>query len=1693
MTTPTPPIETGLNADFLAGVKQSLTELESDNLFPPITPAETLFAEPEKPPIGSNHAANFADKWAAINGLPLSAADQVHADMLLNGATVEDYTIQRISQIKPASNIRDIINNNELTQEQRYRAITHEINTTTADDLTSFDSLVFEYFRLKQDGIYYKDLPLAVVEQQRDTLSLQEQNALSVINSQTQLAKWRRIVEDTAATFGWKDWKDMAGEVALQEFALIYNILSRAGLTQYLATNADIPLNFWQSLLPGSAREAIRKELTAAVDTGEVENMLTSMTEDLLKLRDDPVVGPLITDINAVEFLMFTLTDEALTGQPIDKMDKFFGNFEFFVEAIFSVAVITAIAKRSSKIGKLMLAGQASDEPISILDAYRQTDKSKLTQVTSTVRNSKEHRQILEKLLDEATANKYQINADAAGLALLPKPAIMTDDVVAVLGDPANVAPIERMNAAAEKVIGKAGRMTRREMLSTDEQVNAILKELNLLDDADQIRHYGSSSTIDVTDEGYKISAIYGQFSNSGWTSFDDLLLELRLLDPEFRRFEIVMKADDGTFAPIILTTKQLEKIKETAESMGGSWKVNKHTRFGDLVRMGLPETEIGKILQGEEYFLRRIEERGWHPTDKAAFNTKTLSSGIIKDHFLWFLPPHAKFKPEFYNPFLTSWLDEQAVVATLKEITIPFRKLSAKDQRYVQGILEWSEEYAKKHGRTPTFSNIRKQFPSMSDKQLIGLASYRKATETNWVLTNYALYKEMYGAGYQTMRPLNSSELASYHGAVLERGAKGLSGEFVHVVDPLTLKTRVYTKAEIDALYAKGDSVMEIDIPIKTVDEGVIGTRILIDQTEYRISKLSDEVLEDHPGYYPRFYSDPYYLIKVHNVLRNGVKTEVETAIRTVVSHGEGVVYRNRMLKAYRNRYKDTPANIPKIRIMPAKNLRQTESAIFQKQVFQTEGRLFFDKRNFDRLPNTNRSRAEIEDAGIALDRAINLVSRQLAGQDPLRMAKSGWKKLYSTLPGVEELGLNSKPMYVVEKELKALRAKHGPSDPELKKQYDAALHYIRYFRLMEGTAGDLLPAIREFLMTTFQTLESYWKGNPKVWRGLQNWAQTTDPFRAVRSISHTLFIKMRPLRQLPMQTAQVMFLSGLDPAYVASTRIFYDMAALAIGKRQILDGVDMGFGLKTLAKTMGLSPKQYRQLVIQIDDSGLWQAIDVHDFSGEVVNMNRRAINLPSAGSNPLSGLVYQGRKISQATLDVLGQGFVKGEMNNITGTYMIALRRYMKENNIKDLTKIDTKGWDTIRVDTSNLALGMVKPNNMAYQRGFFSMALQFKSFQHKAFIALLGQNPAIKSKEAAFRLWVSGTLLYGAEFWGMHKFVTTVLENSGLEWMNETKLNVPGSDTSYTFADWIRSGLLFNMINAVGQEINPDSHHVDLSPLVPSFGGDRWTEDFVTNIFQDPIGLAFGPAGTLVDKFSHGFKTATRLAIGLDDKDPHERLTIWLKQFATSGAVPLFSDAHRGFLAYKLRRMYTSTGKLLPFEPDVMSTLARIAGFGTVAEWKYYNVYSDALFNEKETYNQAVKEMANFIAGPLSQYYNHEINEEYIDEVLGFAIDMYKDELGEQRVVEFLEDVVNTAVQGYPKTALEQMTGPLLEHPLSPEVLVEAKRTLESIPSISAEDVLKTMQILEEISKAGSEANEINLQFIENQNRDRMRNQ
>ena len=241
-------------------------------------------------------------------------------------------------------------------------------------------------------------------------------------------------------------------------------------------------------------------------------------------------------------------------------------------------------------------------------------------------------------------------------------------------------------------------------------------------------------------------------------------------------------------------------------------------------------------------------------------------------------------------------------------------------------------------------------------------------------------------------------------------------------------------------------------------------------------------------------------------------------------------------------------------------------------------------------------------------------------------------------------------------------------------------------------------------------------------------------DPFRWARSVAFNVFIVFRPVRQLALQSAQISYLTALDPLYITSGRIFKDSLALRRGVKKLTTaGYADGWNDSHWAKSMGVSRKEYKRVVEEFHRSGLLQTVDVHAFNPSA----NRARNVRLKDTK-LSKAYYKFRGWTSQGKQAFQQGFDIGESNNLTFTYMIALRRGLKDSGLKSLTQLSRAQFDEIAQDASNLALAMTRPNKFGYQSGAMRMVTQFLSFSHKAALGMLGLNPSISGKQASYGL-------------------------------------------------------------------------------------------------------------------------------------------------------------------------------------------------------------------------------------------------------------------------------------------------------------------------------------------------------------------
>jgi len=904
-------------------------------------------------------------------------------------------------------------------------------------------------------------------------------------------------------------------------------------------------------------------------------------------------------------------------------------------------------------------------------------------------------------------------------------------------------------------------------------------------------------------------------------------------------------------------------------------------------------------------------------------------------------LPPNAKFGDEIYGNFLRAYMAEQTIIKNFEVMFTPFYKMGLKDKQFVTSTFEWMEDFGKEFGRSPELSDIYSKYDGITPTQISGMVALRTGMDTMHELFNRRLYREFKANGYQTARP-SQSNLPTYHGSVLGR-ADVRSGA---VLDPMSGDLIAMSTREMDDFYNAGGRIMKLDIAVDVPKRtNAQADLVKIDAADgYTVGDLSTRPLKYHPGYNMRFYDDPYYVIKkktgttLNGAAQPGGRGISKEAIWTAGSQLEA--------EQKIRRIKAEPG--VEWEVVRAKDISQTESTLLQKQSIHREGRMFWDERNAERLPDVNGNRAKLEDPIKSTEKGIALAARQLAGEDLMKSMKGAFEAEYADdfiKRGVfENSSMGEIVAYLTAK-------KRNSTDKLLKKRYQDAIDLVKYFRLMQGVESNAIPALREAVIGLAHTINAGTGGTAlgnKVFGSIEKWGQQMDPLRNMRSVAFNAFMVIRPIRQAILQSAQIAYLAPLKPTYVASPKFFRDAFGLRRGIATLRkSGFDDGLSVKKAAKAMGLSTKEYRLLIKEFDRSGLVDLVDVHSFSGGARRHSK--IALPDS---PVGHIGYRAKQATLGTRDWLQRvGFDFGERNNVTFTYNLALRRTMDDNGYKSVLDLTRGDWDKLKVDASNLALGMVRPNNFGYQSGALSVGTQFLSFSHKAMLGLLGANPAISSRDA-LKIVMGTYLLYGANMFGARDMVETQLKLMGV-----SDRPIPGMGEA-TLVDFLSAGVIETALNEFGKLTTDDYKDLDLSFLAPGVDLDRIIEMQVETLVDQPWKVVFGPFGNIFSKTLSGLEFIDWYKSGKPDADPADKYIV-AGDAMLRGAIPQYNDLVMSYMGYQLGLWYSASGEALPLRPTMNGLLARgMFGGRTREELTYYRL-QNAKYDSDEFYNEIVR--------------------------------------------------------------------------------------------------------------------------------------
>lgn len=1293
--------------------------------------------------------------------------------------------------------------------------------------------------------------------------------------------KARKEVNGLVATQGWDTNADMIANIATQDFIPFYSIISRQVLAVNMAKAAGVDNLGFGWLFLGEARQKMRDHLIN-LPPEQMQAAAKAQREMIERWQHDPIMAPLASKYNVLEQFEVTWSEDVLSGRSSkDTMDRFLGNFESLVEAAFSVMTL-------AKAGT------------TVRGAFTATDAIDARKAAATVGEPGVVSRIDDEFLKSELADTFQMDPDAANTTQLPRPVMLVDDIEELPQGSKDVLVMSEL--VRGEILSSSNGLTGAALTPLD-KTNAVNKAYHDLDISDGLHTQGRMNTLAMLEDGtgYHMNVVVGETAEGGFKSFWDAMEELADIDPDLQNVTIKRVGANGTLEEVFTSPREFARAVKTGE---------------------VDASTAGRILgeghADDTFYLSYDVEKFWHSADKVAFGPEAFQSGAT-NALRPMLSPNAKFGPEIYETFLKAYMGEQQLVRNFDILFQPYYKLGPDDKRFVESAFEWMEDFGKDRRRAPRSSEIYAQYDNITEAQMNGLIAMRTGMDTMHELFNRKLYREWQALGFKTARPINP-DLPSWHGKVME--PENISGG---VLDPETGNLVRLSRQDIADLHTSGGRVIELDMAVD-VPNGVRqkANQVLVKEGTYEVGELTTSPMLYHPGYSMRFYDDPYYIVKkVDGVTLNG---SARSAGQAVHSEAIATAGTNRQANARVRRLTQIAVDEGEkgvtYEVVRANNINNTESTLFQKEALHREGRLFWDERNANRLPDANGSRAKLEDPVRSLERGIGQMARLATHEDPLRSIKKAWKNDYGNL--VDPRLLESFDLKELSGRLADLR--RTTNGKAAKVRVREAEELINYLRLIEGTDTAVVPALREATINLAQWIGQFTRST----RGLEKFAQTVDPFKTMRSVAFHAFMVFRPLRQAALQSAQIGYLAPLRPGYVATPQFFRDAYGLRHGIAKLrAAGFDDGFSTAKAAKAMGLTKREYNVLIREFDRSGLIDLVDVHSFAGGAAKFRKTA--LPKNQST-LGTIGYKARAGGNALSGWMQKiGFNFGEGNNLTFTYNLALKRRMEKQGYKSVTDMTRKDWDQLKVEASNLALGMVKPNNFAYQQGAIGVMTQFLSFSHKAALGLILQNPAIKGKDA-LKIFFGGFAIYGANWAGMREQSEQYLTEIGV-----SNQNLPGTEIS--LVDFISSGLIDTSFNLILELLSKDHKDVDFGFMTPSPDPLRFWEMQLETLVEAPWKVVGGPFGNLASKMLTAVDM-TRAVWGTPDIDPSDKFMM-TGQLLLSGAFPVANDANQAYFAYKMNQWYTQSKEPLPLRPTLDGILARgLLGARTKEEMAHY---------------------------------------------------------------------------------------------------------------------------------------------------------
>ena len=747
------------------------------------------------------------------------------------------------------------------------------------------------------------------------------------------------------------------------------------------------------------------------------------------------------------------------------------------------------------------------------------------------------------------------------------------------------------------------------------------------------------------------------------------------------------------------------------------------------------------------EYFIGMEMRRNFNAGDATVFGPDSVHIGGAKAKYLG--DPSARFSKEISDAGAVAHDVGKGISAKLHEMIKPLTKLRHQSKMKVMDTIQEGAKDAK------TFTHDELIAKGFTEAEEIAYQGWRTANDALYMLNNRR---------YRSKLVNNNTQYMTGKG-----GGKYLVTEEIDETVKFALDPKTGKMVEIDAAFrtlmeADGTKFMKMHKPHM---EGSKGTPYVImrESDGSKLAPIPDQVLNYTPGYVTRYYKDMYFIDEERMIKLNGGSAEPVT--RTVMTAGSPSEADQLVLEMNRTAGEGATGVVYKPR--RGAEYSTDERANKLLQVEEARGRVFFSERGT--ALNSIEGVADVEDPIDSLLRAIGTTARAVSHDPFVNSMKQRWMNTYAT-----------GPQSLLEKGQKGFPDKFDKATGGVgqKKRVGEAKALHDYISLMAGQQDHVQMKWKALMMGWGEQISEW--GYPRVGNFFTR--RQRNPMAVAKGVTFKLFLGANPIRHLPLQTQQALFVAPLAPKYWATSASRHKLAldagmALDIGKA----GVAKSREAKLAARGAGMEPAEYIHMIRAFRDSGLPYSIDAHVFVSESVKTVSHDLvrnNAKRIGGQLLS-IPGKALQLAQKV------GFDYGEYNNLSVTWLTARHRHMKRTG-KSWKELKARDNQTIAADARQMALSMTEAGSMGYQRGWAQLATQFISIQHKALAAMMpgfipGANKAFTGAEKA-RMFAGQTIFYGANGLGINQLYKYARDKMGYQTDPEMDIAIQGGIADYT---------------------------------------------------------------------------------------------------------------------------------------------------------------------------------------------------------------------------------------------------------------------------------------------------------------------